>query len=47
MTKLLFAALMHAVLGVISLARLFASAARIRKRLAEPPRRRLYQSIPA
>jgi hypothetical protein len=37
---MIFAALMHAVLGAISLGRLFAKAHRIRKRITEPPRRR-------
>jgi hypothetical protein len=44
---MLFAAFMHAVLGVISLARLFACATRIRKRLTEPPRKRRYQPVTA
>jgi len=37
---MLFRALMNAVLGFISLGRLFAGATRIRKRLTEPPRKR-------
>lgn len=38
---------MQAVLGGVSLARLIASAKRVRKRLTEPPRKRTRQSIPA
>jgi hypothetical protein len=42
---MLRAALMHAVLGFISLGRLFASAAKLRKRLTEPPRKRALQAL--
>ena len=43
---MLFASLIQAVLGVVSLDRLLASAKRLRKRLTEPPRKRKRQSIP-
>jgi len=43
---MLFAALIHAVLGHISLGRLLACAQNLRKRLTEPPRQRPDQAIP-
>jgi hypothetical protein len=43
---MLLTALIHAVLGPISLGRMLACAKQLRKRLDEPPRKRALQAIP-
>ncbi len=45
--KLIFNAVIHAILGAIRLGRLLAMASRIQKRITEPPRKRQIQPLPA